>query len=110
MKREVIVYGKTVEDAIKKGLRELGVEAEKAEYEVLENAKKGFLGFGETPAKVKVMCEADGSYRAVDFVSTLVKNLQLDAEVTTENTDGKNTRIVISGESAGRSYSIHLTA
>lgn len=101
MKREVIVYGKTVEDAIKNGLRELGVEAEKAEYEVLENAKKGFLGFGETPAKVKVWCEALGAYRAVEFVSTIVKDLQLDAEVKSEETDGKNTRIVISGESAG---------
>ncbi len=101
MKREVIVFGKTVEDAIKNGLRELGVEAEKATYEVLEPAKKGFLGFGETPAKVKVMCEANGAYRAVDFVTTLVKNLGIDAEVNTEDKDGKNTRIVISGESAG---------
>lgn len=101
MKREVIVYGKTVEDAIKNGLRELGVEAEQATYEVLENAKKGFLGFGETPAKVKVMCEANGSYKAVEFVSTLVKNLGIDAEVKTEKEDAKNTRIVISGESAG---------
>ena len=101
MKREVIVYGKTVEDAIKNGLRELGVEAEQATYEVLENAKKGFLGFGETPAKVKVMCEANGSHKAVEFVSTLVKNLGIDAEVKTENKDAKNTRIVISGEAAG---------
>ena len=101
MKREVIVFGKTVEDAIKNGLRELGVEAEQTTYEVLENAKKGFLGFGETPAKVKVICEVNAEMKAVDFVTTLVKNLGLDAKVTTENTNDKDTRIVISGESAG---------
>ncbi len=101
MKREVIVYGKTVEDAIKNGLRKLGVEAEQATYEVLENAKKGFLGFGETPAKVKVVCEANAEMKAVDFVTTLVTNLGIDATVQTEKINNKDTRIVISGEAAG---------
>ncbi len=101
MKREVIVYGKTVEDAIKNGLRELGVEAEQATYEVLENAKKGFLGFGETPAKVKVVCEVGAENKAVDFVTTLVTNLGIDATVKTEKKNDKDTRIVISGEAAG---------
>lgn len=101
MKREVIAYGKTVEDAIKNGLRELGVEAEKADYEVLENAKKGFFGFGESPAKVKVMCEINAEMKAVDFVNTLVKNMGLDVEVTSEKIGKKDTKIIISGESAG---------
>ena len=40
MIREAIVFGKTVEEAIENGLKELGVTADKAEYEVIENAKK----------------------------------------------------------------------
>ena len=39
--------------------------------------------------------------KAVDFVTTLVKNLGIDASVKTENINNKDTRIVISGEAAG---------
>ncbi len=101
MIREVIVYGKTVEDAIEKGLKELNVVAEKAQYEVIENAKKGFLGFGETPAKVRVYCEMSAGIKAVDFVTTLVKNLELDVEVKNEVVNGKDLKITLEGEAAG---------
>ncbi len=102
MKREAIAFGKTVEEAIKNGLRELGVEAEQStSYEILENAKKGFLGFGESPAKVKVTCEVTGEMSAVDFVSKLVEDLGLDAQIRSEKVNNKETRIIISGESAG---------
>ena len=101
MKREVIVFGKTVEEAIQNGLKELGVPAEKAGYEVIENAKKGFLGFGETPAKVKVFCEAGNGMKAVEFVTKLVKNLQLDVEVKAEETNGNDMKITLEGEAAG---------
>lgn len=101
MIREAIVYGKTVEEAIEKGLKELGVTAEKAQYEVLENARKGFLGFGEAPAKVRVYCEVTGGMKAVDFVNTLVKNMQLDVEVKSESANGKDVKITLEGEAAG---------
>ncbi len=101
MKREVIVFGRTVEEAIENGLKELGVTADKAEYEVLENAKKGFLGFGETPAKVKVTCNANAGAKAVDFVTKLVTNMGLDVEVKSEIVNGKDTKITIEGEAAG---------
>ena len=40
--KETIVYGKTVALALKRGAEELGVDESKAEYEVLEEPKKGF--------------------------------------------------------------------
>lgn len=101
MIREVIVYGKTVEEAIEKGLKELNVVAEKAQYEVIENAKKGFLGFGETPAKVRVYCEMNAGMKAVDFVTALVKNMELDVEVKTDVVNGKDVKITLEGEAAG---------
>ena len=54
MIRETTVYGKTVELAVKRGAEELGVPAEKAEYEILEEPKRGFLGMGASDAKVRV--------------------------------------------------------
>lgn len=101
MIREVIIYGKTVEEAIEKGLKELNVVAEKAQYEVIENAKKGFLGFGETPAKVRVYFEMSAGTKAVDFVATLVKNMELDVEVKDEVVNGKDVKITLEGEAAG---------
>ncbi len=101
MKREVICFGKTVEDAIQNGLKELGITADKADYEVLENAKKGFLGIGESPAKVKVICNVSAEMKAVDFVTKLVKNMGLDAEVKTEKINDKDTKITVNGDNAG---------
>ena len=44
----------TVEEAIEKALRTLGVKREEASIEVVEEGKKGFLGFGQKDAIVKV--------------------------------------------------------
>ncbi len=101
MIREVIVFGKTVEEAIQNGLKELGVSSENAEYEIIENAKKGFLGFGESPAKVRVFCNVNAGKKAVDFVTTLVANMGLDVQVKAETVNEKNTKITLEGESAG---------
>ena len=53
MKKEVIVSAKSVEEAVAKAVAELGApSADKIEYTVLEDAKKGFLGIGATDAKI----------------------------------------------------------
>ena len=47
--------GKTVEDAVKAALAELGVSRDQAEVEVLEESKPSLLGlFGGRDAKVRV--------------------------------------------------------
>ena len=52
---KVITSGKTVEDAVNKGLADLGVSRDKVEIQVLEQPSKGFLGlFGVKAAKVEV--------------------------------------------------------
>ena len=46
---------KTVEDALKAALEELGVNENEVEYEIIEEASKGFLGLiGTKPAKIRV--------------------------------------------------------
>lgn len=46
--------GKSVDEAVAEALKELNVAAEDAVVEVLEEAKKGFFGFGRKDAKVRV--------------------------------------------------------
>ena len=54
-KKTIEVEGKTVEEAINKALRELGLTRNKAKIEVLSEEEKGLFGMqGARPAKVRV--------------------------------------------------------
>ena len=50
----VIFTGRTVEDAIEKGLKELHLSRLKAHIKVVSREKKGFLGFGKKFAQVDI--------------------------------------------------------
>lgn len=56
MKKEIIITAKTVEEAMSDAYSKYGAEGE-VSCEILEMPKKGFLGFGGTPAKVKVIVD-----------------------------------------------------
>lgn len=99
MKYELITSGKTVEAAVEKAAQELGVSVDDVTVEVLVQPKKGFLGFGETPAQVKVVYNRAPIDIAVEFIETLIKNMELDAEVSVSDLeDGK--LLSIKGDSA----------
>ena len=58
MKKEYIVAAKTVEEAIVEARIKYASEGELS-FEVLEMPKKGFLGIGSSPAKIKVTVEEE---------------------------------------------------
>ncbi len=101
MKKEVIVSAKSVEEAVAKAVIELGApSADKIEYTVLEEAKKGFLGIGATDAKISASYTLGREMEALAFIEKLVSDMNLDANV--EMTEGENGehKIAITGESA----------
>ena len=99
MKQELIVSGKTIEAAVEKAVNELGVTLEDVTYEVLVQPKKGFLGFGEVAAQVKVIYNQDPTQLAVEFLNTLLNNMNVEAEISVSDLDdGK--LISINGDSA----------
>lgn len=49
--------GRSEEAAVQNALEQLGLDRDSVSVEVLERAKNGFLGFGSSPAKVKVTYE-----------------------------------------------------
>ena len=57
MAEEIIICGKTVEEAMAKALAEHS--GSNVSYEVLAMPKKGFLGIGASPAKIKVIIEEE---------------------------------------------------
>lgn len=57
MEKSIITSGSTFELAVEAALSQLGLSADDVSVEVLQQAKPGFLGFGKTPAKVRVTFE-----------------------------------------------------
>ena len=86
---ESIFSGKTVEDAVETGLKELGISREDAEIEILEEGKKRL--FGSVPAQVRITEKpklTDGE-RAVKFLEGLFELLGQEAIPTLTQEDEK---------------------
>lgn len=92
-----------MEAAILNGANELGVDRDLVTYEIIEMPKKGFLGFGEIPAKVKVFYEAGSECAAFDFVNLIIRDMEIDAKasVTDMPGSGNGKLIKIEGSEAG---------
>ena len=67
MKKETIVTGKTVDEALRNAASELGASVENLEYTVLEEPKKGLFGIGSAPAKLQVSYAPTAIDLAVEF-------------------------------------------
>jgi spoIIIJ-associated protein len=101
VKKEVIVSAKSIEEAIEKAVEELGASsADKIEYTVIEEAKKGFLGIGATEAKISATVKMGREADALDFIEKLVADMNLDATVEMTEGEGGEFKIAITGESA----------
>lgn len=85
--------GKTIEDAVKEGLKTLGLTEETAEIKVLEEPQKGFLGILTRHAKVSITKKKTDIDNAVEFLDGLFKVLNIAA--TTEATVNEEGKVVI---------------
>ena len=105
MNNEIIVTGKTVEDAVAAAVAELGARsAEEIEYTVVEEPKKGLFGIGAVPAKISAKKVFKGELFALSFIEQLVKDMGLDATVEMRDAEGsdKDCKLIdIQGEGAG---------
>lgn len=102
MKKELIVTGKTVEEARKKAAAQLGVAEEEMIVTVLEEGKKGFLGIGASDAKISVTYSEDGEDTALDFIRKLIDDMALEG-LTVAKKEGSNDDVLITvdGDNAG---------
>ena len=97
---EIISTGKTVEAALQSAAVQLGTDVSELKYEVIAEAKKGFLGIGEAPAKVRVFVQAQPADTALSFIKALFQNMDITAEIKQEKTPEGDEQIRIYGEEA----------
>ncbi len=102
MKKELIVTAKSVDEARAKAAAQLGVAEEELEITVLEEAKRGFLGFGASDAKISAVYTLTGTALALEFVRKIIADMQLDG-LTVAAKEGSNGEqmITVEGDGAG---------
>ena len=122
-KTETIVTAKTVEEALARACAELGAPSVDAlTYTVLEEPKRGLFGLGAQPARVQASYTAPAAPAAepssaaanaaapaaeakadpaLDFIQTLIRNMELDVKVTVTEPAAGEKYIIIEGDAAG---------
>lgn len=76
--------GKTVEEAVTEGLKELGVPREQVEIEVLEEATRGILGLLSRPARVRLKVKETPGGKTRSFIREILAAMDLTAQVTVQ--------------------------
>lgn len=62
---------------------------DEAQFEILDLPKKGFLGLGSSPAKVRVFIEFSKAQCAVDYLQSIFDQMGLDHVQDRRNGNGK---------------------
>ncbi len=102
MKKEIIVTGKTVDEAVANAASQLGVNVEDIKYEVIDEPKKGLFGIGAVPAKINAVYTLKGEEIAFEFVKQLVADMQLNVTLDMRYCPEREGMLIdIQGEGAG---------
>ena len=112
--------GRNEEEAVSAALQTLGLTRDDVSVEILDRAKSGFLGFGATPARVKVSYEAPDpvpeeapkqeskpafnpdTERVDSFLAGLFERMGVAAEIKSEfNAEDNTINVELSGPKVG---------
>lgn len=96
------IKGKTVDDAITEASIQLGVPSIEIEYEVLDEGKRGLLGFNSKPAVIKAKKKCTVEDHVNDFLGQVfaAMNMRVDIEVKYDELDSL-VNVNLSGEDMG---------
>ena len=96
--------GKNVDEAITKACIDLGIEAAKLEYEVIEKGSNGFLGIGSKPAIIKAKKNQSVEDIAREFLNKVFTAMELTVKIDIKIVENEKENIVninIIGEDMG---------
>lgn len=86
--------GKTIEEAIENGLKELDIAEKDAEITVVEDAVKGLFGKVKKEATVNIEKKATGVEKSAEFVAKILELMDINAKVNL----GENRTITVIAE------------
>ena len=100
MSKVIEKSAKTVQDALKLALAELGLSEAEVSYEVIEEGSKGIFGIGAKDAVIRVTPTINFEARAYNFLNDVFvgMGLRVDIDIKFEE---KRMDIVLSGENMG---------
>ncbi|GHV12398.1 DNA-binding protein [Clostridia bacterium] len=108
MKKETTVTAKSLETALETASAEFGVSADKIEYEVVEQAKKGFLGIGSAEAKYRFWYEEKTHASAAeDFLKKIIAHMEINAHPIVVEENDEEVKFEIKGENLGSLIGYH---
>lgn len=81
---------KTVDEAIKLSLDELGASADEVDIEIIDEGSKGLFGFGGREAKVKVTVRYDAEKEVKKFLRSIVRALKLNVDFLIDYNEAEN--------------------
>lgn len=94
--------GKSVDEAIKAALDELGCEIDDVSIEIIEEPTKGLLGFvGKKPAIVKVTVRDKPEEETRLMLESILHKMKIDYEIEKINIENNTVRINIVGKDMG---------
>lgn len=98
--RELEETGRTVDEAIEKALRTLGVGREEVDVEVLEEGSRGVFGIGGKEARVLVRLREDYAELAAEIVGRIIKEMGFEGKVLAKRSKD-SIDVTIEGEDLG---------
>ncbi len=102
MVREAFGTGDTITEALENACKELGIEAQTAEYEVIQEPEKKKFGlFGGSPAKVRAFVTITPAQKALEYVKEILKCMGLNDVEFEVTEDEKTAEINLKGEDVG---------
>ena len=93
MLKFIEVTGKNEDEAIAKGLAQLGLDRDDVSLEILERGKTGFLGIGSVPAKVKLTYEAPDEEEVVEAAAPVAPAAPAKAEEPEQEVEETSTPV-----------------
>ena len=97
--KDVTVSGKSVDEALREALEQLQVTQDQVVVQVLEEPKKGLLGFiGSKQAVIKVTVNIDPIHQAADYLQKIIKNMGIDSTIDIQKVNDREYQFKINGD------------
>ncbi len=95
------VSGKTLEDAITEATVKLGTTSDQIEYEVIEEASSGFLGFNSKPATIRARVKFSPKDQVKEFLDKVFHAMDMEVEIIFHDTEENLIDVELKGKDMG---------